>query len=412
MKRAVLMIMDGLRADMVTPRWTPNLVRLADQGRMQRNHRSVYPSTTRTASASIATGCAPGRHGLEGNCVALDEGDGLVALSAGPPDFRDRLRQATGQTLRAPTLAERLSPHGGAVIYSNVSPGAALFQDPDEFGRLRHRTLGHDPGGTAVDALGVSHDIAGDTEMTTRFIDDVLLGERPPLAVLWVCEPDHTQHASPLGSPQHLEVLAAADANAGRVADALADDPDALLLIGSDHGHETIGQVVDLEAMLVDAGLKETPDSNEVVVASNVLGVSLFVAEEARGRVPDIVAMLEADPRIARVFHGNGLSDVGHRTDGTLAIAVTGRQDASPSAFGIPGTAVAFASPFSSKIVSGFAQHGGLGPNEQSPFLIMRGPGIAAGSESEAPSSVMDIAPTVLQYLGRDADGMDGKSLI
>ncbi len=411
MKRAVIVICDGLRADMVTPAWAPNLCRLADQGRFFRNHRSVYPSTTRTASASIATGCLPGRHGLEGNCVAIDEGDGLVALSAGPPDFRDRLRRATGQTLRVPTLAERLVNHGGAVIYSNVSPGAALFQDPDDFAELRHRTLAHAPGGTAAAPLATTHDAAGDTEMTTRFIRDVVQGARPALALLWLCEPDHTQHASPLGSPEHLAVLAAADANVARVADAIGDDDDALLLVGSDHGHETIGEVVDLEAMLIEAGLKASSKSQDVVVASNVFGASLYLSDDARDRIPAIIGLLTADDRIAQVFHGAGLAEVGHRPDGPLAIAMTGRQEPTPSAFGIAGTAVAFASPFSSEIKPGCAQHGGLGENEQSPFLIARGAGFAAGSQSHAPTSILDIAPTVLRHLGVAANGMDGQPL-
>ena len=92
MKRAVVVICDGLRADMVTPGLTPNLCALAREGQSFTRHRGVFPSTTRTTSASIATGCLPGRHGLEGNCVAIDEGAGLVALNVGHADFRDRLR--------------------------------------------------------------------------------------------------------------------------------------------------------------------------------------------------------------------------------------------------------------------------------------------------------------------------------
>ncbi|HAN61237.1 MAG TPA: nucleotide pyrophosphatase, partial [Gammaproteobacteria bacterium] len=53
MKRAVLMIIDGLRADMVTPTLTPNLCQIARTGRLFRQHRSVFPSATRVNSASI-----------------------------------------------------------------------------------------------------------------------------------------------------------------------------------------------------------------------------------------------------------------------------------------------------------------------------------------------------------------------
>ena len=57
--------------------------------------------------------------------------------------------------------------------------------------------------------------------MTARFIDEVLVERKPPLAILWMGEPDATQHARPLGSPEHLAVLRQADANAARVIEAV-----------------------------------------------------------------------------------------------------------------------------------------------------------------------------------------------
>jgi len=145
MRKAVLLVCDGLRADMIRSEWTPNLCRLAGRSRTFSNHSTVFPSTTRTTSASIATGCRPGRHGLEGNAVALDEGDGLIAVSAGSLEFRDRLERATGRTLAVPTLAERLAGHGGGAVYSNVSAGAAYFHDPDGHGFVYHRQGSYGP---------------------------------------------------------------------------------------------------------------------------------------------------------------------------------------------------------------------------------------------------------------------------
>src|SRR5579862_6697370 len=126
MKRAVIVICDSLRRDLITPADAPFLCELGRHSAQFTNHTSVFPSTTRTSAASIATGCRPARHGLLGNTMAIDEGQGLVCLSVGKPDFRDRLHAATGRTLHAPTLAERVARHGGAAVaISNVSPGAA-----------------------------------------------------------------------------------------------------------------------------------------------------------------------------------------------------------------------------------------------------------------------------------------------
>ena len=398
---------------MVTPALTPNLCRFSKLARSFANHRSVFPSTTRTTSASIATGCLPRRHGLEGNCVALDEGAGLVAMSVGPPEFRDRLEKATGQTLRVPTLAEQLESHGGSVVFSNVSPGAGIFQDPDGYGWMYHRAVAYGPGRKSLAPLEVSHDADGDSVMTDRFISEIIRQHRPAAAVLWQCEPDHTQHSRPLGSPEHLTAIAAADANAGKVVDEItrSSDDDTLLIIASDHGHETTGEIVRLEQMLIEAGLKDAVDSTDVVVASNGLSASIYLAETARPRLPAIVAFLEADDRIDRVIAGAALSEVGQRTDTALAVAVTGKGSDDRNEFGVPGICNAFEDLLSPDTYPGCGQHGGLGPFEQHPFLLIRGPGFAAGTMEDTESSAVDIAPTILHHLRVRADGMDGRPL-
>ena len=147
MNRAVIVICDSLRADLITPSDAPFLTEFGRHSARFANHCSVFPSTTRTSAASIATGCLPARHGLLGNTMALDEGDGLVCLSVGKPDFRDRLHRATGRTLHAPTLAERVRGAGETVIaFSNVSPGAAYFLDPDGFGWVYNSAGSFGPG--------------------------------------------------------------------------------------------------------------------------------------------------------------------------------------------------------------------------------------------------------------------------
>ena len=105
MKRAVIVICDSLRRDLISAADAPFLTELGQRSARFVNHSGVFPSTTRTSAASIATGCLPARHGLLGNTMALDEGDGLVCLSVGAPDFRDRLHRATGRTLHKQTLA-------------------------------------------------------------------------------------------------------------------------------------------------------------------------------------------------------------------------------------------------------------------------------------------------------------------
>lgn len=414
MKRAVVVVCDGLRFDMVTPELTPNLLRIAAHGALFERYGGVFPSTTRTTSASIATGCLPKHHGLEGNAVALDEGQGLVALSVGDPDFRDRLKAATGRTLKAPTLAERLAGAGGSIVYSNVSAGAAAFQDPDKFGVLRHRSLAHTPGGRPGEILDVSHDAAGDAAMTALFLDAVLGSAPPALALMWQCEPDHTQHAVPLGSPAHVDVIRAADAQAGRVFDNVRHEVEAgemLFLCCSDHGHETVSEIVDLDEMLIEAGFKEGPGSSDVVVAPQGLSATVYLSDAAKPRAGEIAEHLRRDPRIGRVAGSDELAGLGLPADGALALAVVGRATEGVNAHGVPGTGVAFQGSIKIPNNVGCGQHGGLGRFEQHPFLIAVGPGFATGTRIGEDASAIDLAPTVLVHLARAGDGMDGRAL-
>ncbi|MGH7058825.1 MAG: alkaline phosphatase family protein, partial [Stellaceae bacterium] len=319
MNRAVIVVCDSLRRDLITPGNAPFLCALAERSARFVNHRGVFPSTTRTSAASIATGCLPARHGLLGNTMALDEGEGLVCLSVGKPDFRDRLARATGRTLHMPTLAERLARAGeSAIAFSNVSPGAAYFLDPDGYGSVYNPAGSFGPGRRplpAADGLDVAKGAAGDDSVTRRFCAEVLRERAPALAILWLSEPDYTGHHTPLGSPAHRAAIASADENVRRVAETVASlDPggdEILFMVGSDHGMETVGETIDLDGLLVDAGLKRAPGSSDVVVAPNGTAALVYFAEP-EGALPGKVAgFLNAQDWVGRIFKGDGLAETG-----------------------------------------------------------------------------------------------------
>ncbi len=140
--------------------------------------------------------------------MALFEDGRLTVHNVGAPSFRQTMRQVTGQTLRVPALAERLASSGGQVAYSDVSPGAAYFLDPDHFGTVLHRAGSFGPGGAALTGaahLAVTHDLAGDIEMARRFCAEVVPSDAHTLSILWLANPDLTLHHEPLGSPEHLQ---------------------------------------------------------------------------------------------------------------------------------------------------------------------------------------------------------------
>ncbi len=414
MLHAVVVILDGVRRDSVTPELMPCLSAFAAGATGFAAHRSVFPSATRVVSSTMATGCFPARHGLQGNTVVLMEAGRLVRRDAGLPDFLQHRRAITGTSLAMPTMAQRLAPHGGALIFSNVSPGAAYTHDPDGYGHLYHRAGSFGPGRVALaDGLDIACDIEGDRVMTERFI--AVLPRRAALSMIWMGEPDHMQHAVPLGSPEHLAVLRAADAHAGLIIDAVAArraaGEDVLLIVASDHGHETVSGVVDVEGALVAAGLKAAMDSDDVVSAANGCSCLIYVHPDQRARIPAIGAFLRGQDWAGRVFDAVDLAEVGQSTAGGLAFAVAMRSSLEINAYGVPGLSLVAMPSDGKPDRLGCGQHGGLGTWEQSPFLMIAGSGFATEAMRRDPTSAVDIAPTVLAHLGLPASGMDGRPL-
>ena len=418
-RRAVLVVVDGLRGDFVTDEFTPNLRRLASRARWYPNHRSVFPSATRVNSASLATGCFPASHGLHGNVVALDEGDGLVPVPVGPATFRERLRRATGRTLRRPTMSERLREHGGAAHWLNSSAGAAHMQDPDGHGLLLHRSGSHRSGFEPVDGpehLDVTYDARGDRETARRFCAalDASPDASPAYALhaLWLCEPDHSQHVMELGSGEHRALVRAADANVADVVAAVARmrerGEEVALVVCSDHGHETTDRIIPVEALMIEAGLKADAGSNDVVFASSGMGALVYLSEHARSRRDDIAGWLKRQPWCGPVFAGAALAEVGQREDRGLAIAFAMAGRDAPNRFGIPGISHVAGCRFSTNDAPGRGQHGGLGRYETNPVLIVDD-GSGDARRIETRTSAVDVAPTILDFLGVAWDGADGQ---
>ena len=418
MNRVVIVICDSLRADLITARDAPFLTELGQRSARFANHASVFPSTTRASAASIATGCLPARHGLLGNTMALDEGEGLVCLSVGKPDFRDRLHRATGRTLHMPTLAERLGRTGEtAIAFSNVSPGAAYFLDPDGYGWVYNAAGSYSPGRRqlpAEDGLKIAKGEAGDSVATERFCDEVLRRRAPSVALLWLSEPDYTGHNAPLGSPAHRRAIASADTNVRRVAETVdALDPGGeriLFVVGSDHGMETVDETIDLDQLLVEARLKRAVASSDIVVAPNGTAAMLYFADPAGTLVERAAQFLETQEWVGRAFVGNVLATIGLPTNSALQIALSLKPDERANLHGVPGHSHIVRDSLEPKNCTGFGQHGGLGRNEQRPFLFISGGGFAPGVR-HLRSSLVDIAPTALRHLGMATTGMDGRPL-
>jgi arylsulfatase A-like enzyme len=436
--RVLVIVVDGLRPDAVTPTATPNLDALRRDGVECTAAHAVVPPVTRVNAATLATGRLPSATGITGNSMYVPEVDRGAAFNTADARNLYRLGDATGAIVETTTLAERLAdrgrrfvaigsgssgatlclnpraPLGVGVMINAGDPGTgAPFAFPERVGEAVLERFGAPPrrGQTATDNRSVDY-------VTRVFTDYVLTDLEADVALLWLTEPDGTQHRRGVGSAAALEAIRNVDRNLGVLLDRLQQlgvaDRTTLLVV-SDHGFAPAGAAVDLTGRLVDAGLKRHHLSSDVVVASTG-SAGIFV--EDRDRLRQIVAFLAGERWVEALFTA-APSDGGLResaqgwVEGTFALDAIGlgRTARSPDILVTfahehdrAGVARFIGSPGSSRPKA--ADHGNLSAVDIGTTFIAWGWGIRRGTVSALPIGNLDITPTVLALLGL-ADGLE-----
>ncbi|HVC33843.1 MAG TPA: alkaline phosphatase family protein [Chloroflexota bacterium] len=419
--RAIVVIWDGLRPDLVSSERTPTLTKLAEQGVTFSRMHATFPSETRVNTASFATGSWPTAHGIVANEMFHPAVDPRSPFSTGDAAHLMALDRATeGQLLGVPSLGEVLrEARARYVVASAGSSGNAYL--------LNHRaTPASDPRSAALvhwdpamtQPAVLSENVlarfgaappravpnSGVCDWLTGVFCDMLLPEvwaagAPGVAVLWLSEPDVSQHAHGIGSPAALQALRENDSRLARLIETLEDlgcpavGPDATtaLFVGSDHGFATVRPAVPLRQVLDEAGLL---DDQTVVSRTGV-----YLRDNSTAKRDAIARHLLAQPGNGMVITRDGkpagtiplpLLQLDHPRAPDVAISAAWTDDA--NAFGWPGTA---GSP-----VSIAADHGGASPYELRSTLVAVGPGFRRGVVADRPSGIVDLAPTILQLLG------------
>ncbi|RYZ06959.1 MAG: hypothetical protein EOO73_14320 [Myxococcales bacterium] len=136
--KTVLVVMEGLRPELVTPTLTPNLWRIAGKGVRFSQASSVLPSNRMAAAGSLATGLLPARHGVLGErmffpgAVAQDS-LGRVVDTSQPVSLGDRgtleslQGSLEGGVLKARSLLEVAREAGFRTAVIGRSGPASLF---------------------------------------------------------------------------------------------------------------------------------------------------------------------------------------------------------------------------------------------------------------------------------------------
>lgn len=418
--RALVVVLDGFRADYFTPELMPRCFAEAQRGVIGKAHHAVLPTVTRVNASTLVTGCLPARHGLVANTLFVPELNPIGGISTGS---REKLLAVTqvwgGRLLAVPTLGEMLAERGERFLAcSSGSSGSATLLNPTGAGAgILHPEFCVPESRTArmYEGVGPKPPEAEPARAMMQWMTDAYLKigvpeHNPRVTVLWFTDPDHTSHAKGLAAPEALEGMKIADEQLGRIFDFHQTcGMKVNVFIVADHGFATYNGRFEVAATLKAKGWMER-------AKSVVIDGAIYLPEESEPHIQAIVRDLQADETIGPIFtraKRRGSSE--GIAPGTLAHELGGgghphgaqiiaypNWNNERNAAGYPGTVQ----------TRGMAGHGATSPWEINAVFAAFGPDIKSGVTSTTPTSNADIAPTIEFLTGmRVPKSMDGRVL-
>jgi predicted AlkP superfamily pyrophosphatase or phosphodiesterase len=409
----LVIVVDGLRPDYVTPEVMPRLFTLAQGGVRFNNHHAVYPTVTRVNASSFVTGSYPETHGLLGNTIYVPAVDATRGLDTGKRENLESVARAAGPLLTAPTLAEILQragkrflavssgSTGSSFLLNPTTPtGSAIVQTdyalPQELAARVSMQLGPVP----------PHTIPNDAQ-NQRAIDAYLkigLAElHPDVTFMWINDPDETAHAKGIGSAETKRALSLVDGGIGRIEDDLRAKgllETTNIVVTSDHGFSTYNGTLNLEDIVEPFAKKLRDGSKDIVVAEG----AIYLRASDPSRLARIVAALQRRPEVGAIFTRRGPRDAAegivpgtlsfdlarwaHMRSGDILVSANWNDEANDAGYKGKTTQM------------GVAGHGSSSPYDVHNTLIASGPDFRERTTSGVPTGNVDLAPTILSVLG------------
>jgi arylsulfatase A-like enzyme len=431
-RHIVVVVWDGMRPDFVTKENTPTLWRFTQEGVTFRNHHAVYPSATNVNGTALVTGVYPGRNGVIANHVyrpEIDQKQPIDVETSAAVQKGDQL--SAGKYVSVPTIAELVQRAGGrTAIATAKTVGLLLDRQADPRSAKSCITLfagGSRPRDVLKSIVSVLGSFPSDhlqqDVWTTKALTDFLWKDGvPALSILWLGEPDLTQHESAPGAPAALAAIKSADENLAAVLSALdlhhARETTDLFVV-SDHGFSTIERSVDLRRMLNDAGFAakaefaDEPQPEDVMLAGNGGSVLFYVIGHDAAVTRRLVEFLQQSDFAGVIFAREpmegtfGLDQATLQNDHMPDVVMAFHWNDSKNEFGVPGMIDA-----DWQRGAGQGTHATLSRFDMHNMLIADGPDFRRGEADDLPSGNVDLAPTILRILGITApETMDGRIL-
>lgn len=435
-EHVVIVVWDGMRPDFISPQHTPTLYQLAQQGTFFKNHHAVYISTTEVNGTALNTGAYPAHSGIIANDEYRPQIDEFKPVAMQDEDVVRRGDELTGNHyIGVPTIAEIAQSTGFRTAVTGTKSVTLLLDRAKErkseaakgsVDLFKGDVLPSSALAALITANGDEPFLATITfpnvaqdEWTTRALTRGLWKSAvPKFSVLWMSDPDYSQHHSGPGSPAAVAAIESVDRDLATVLKTLdekklRDKTD--IFVVSDHGFSTVSRNVDVADELTKAGFhagkKLKKAANGDVLAVGLGGsVSLYVIGHDEATIRKLISFFQASDFAGVIFSRIPLEGTFPleqvRVNSTNApdVLISMKWSADKNEFGTPGL---FIGDSKKK-----GAHGSLSPFDMHNTLIVSGPDFRNGFKDSLATGNTDLAPTILWILGiASPQPMDGRIL-
>jgi arylsulfatase A-like enzyme len=437
-RHVVVLVWDGMRPDFVNERNTPTLWKLAQEGVTFQHHHSVYPTATNVNGAAMATGVYPNRNSLLANREFRPAIDARTAIENAEWPVIEKADAVTGgKYIAAPTIAETVRASGRRTAIVGTKAVTFLYDRHAEWtsGSVKDYVkfaAAPMPPALREETVRLLGSFLTEPAQTsdkrnnyaTRALTEIMWRDAlPAFSLLWLSEPDLTQHELSPGAEPSLAAVRGSDRNLALVLEALekkkARETTDIFVV-SDHGFSTIERAIDFPAELRKAGFdataafRETPRRGQIMVVGNGGTILFYVIEHDRDVTARLVEWLQRSDFAGVIFAHEKfegtfpLETVRANTADPPDVMVALRWNKNPNRFGVAGQIIT-----DSGRGPGEGSHATLSEFDVHNTLIVAGPDFRERVASTLPSSNVDIAPTVLRILGIEPpQKFDGRVLI
>ena len=443
----VVVVWDGMRLDFVSEENTPALWKLAKEGVIFRNHHAVYPSATNVNGTAMVTGVYPGKNGIIANHVYRPEIDSKHPVDVETPAVVEKGDELSdGKYISVPTILELVQKAGGRTLIASAKTVGLLlnrkfgvrrqvgaFPRPDKMsprGKRQHvtavqnsvtlfagKSLPSDALAPIVAALGPfpSAHLQQDAWTTKALIDVLWKDGLPAVSILWLGEPDLTEHESAPGAPAVLAAIKFADENLAALLSALDQSrvggthETTDVFVVSDHGFSTIERSIDLRKILSNAGFvaktefENKPKRGDIMLVGNGGSILFYIEGHDAEVMRRLLEFLQQTDFAGVIYTKESMPgtfvldqakidppEAANAPDVVMAF----RWNHSKNQFGVPGMIDA-----DWQRGVGKGTHVTLSRFDMHNTLIAAGPDFRRDWVDDLPTGNVDLAPTILRIL-------------